>query len=213
MIKALVFDFDGVILESASIKTDAFAEVVKGYPEPQAQAFVSYHKEHMGISRHVKFRYFIEEILKQPYTDEAERKLADRFAEIVFARVMSCPFVPGAREFLERNYYKYDLYVASGTPEEELRKIVKGRKLDGFFQEIYGTPMKKEEIVAYICEKADYQREEMCFVGDALTDKKAAECTGLHFIGRNTEDNKEAFQDVVYKVDNLLEIEMMLEEM
>jgi beta-phosphoglucomutase-like phosphatase (HAD superfamily) len=63
MIKAIIFDFDGVILESASIKTNAFAEVVRDYPREQAEEFVQYHMSHMGISRHVKFRYFIEEIL------------------------------------------------------------------------------------------------------------------------------------------------------
>lgn len=213
MMKAIVFDFDGVILESASIKTEAFAEVVSGYPKPQAEAFVAYHREHMGISRHVKFRYFIEEILKQPYTEEAQQRLADRFTEIVFTRVMECPFVPGAKEFLERNYRKYDLYVASGTPEEELEKIVKGRNLDVYFKKIYGTPMKKEEIVELICEKGGYHKEEMCFVGDAITDKKAAQHTGLKFIGRNTEDNREAFQDAPYKVDDLLQMEKILEEM
>lgn len=213
MIKAIVFDFDGVILESASIKTDAFAEVVKEYPKSQAEAFVAYHRSHMGISRHIKFRYFIEEILKQSYTDEAEQRLANRFEEIVFARVMGCPFVAGAREFLERNCHKYDLYVASGTPQEELEKIVEGRELGGFFKDIYGTPMKKEEIVEHICGKAGYQRDEMCFVGDALTDKKAAENTGLLFVGRNTEDNEEDFQDVVHRVDSLLELEMILEGM
>ncbi len=70
MIKAIVFDFDGVILESAQIKTETFADVVKDYPKEQADAFVAYHITHMGISRHVKFQYFIEEILKQPYSAE-----------------------------------------------------------------------------------------------------------------------------------------------
>lgn len=213
MIKAVVFDFDGVILESASIKTEAFTEVVRGYPRQQAEAFVAYHREHMGISRHVKFRYFIEEILGQPYTDAAGQRLADQFTEIVFTRVMECPFVPGAVDFLERNYRKYDLYVASGTPEEELKRIVDGRNLKNFFKKIYGTPMKKEQIVDDICESGGYCREEMCFVGDALTDKKAAQCTGLKFIGRNTDDNRKAFGDVLYKVDNLLQIEKILEEM
>lgn len=213
MMKAIVFDFDGVILESASIKTEAFAEVVREYPKSQAEAFIAYHRDHMGISRHVKFRYFIEEILKQTYSETAERRLADRFAEIVFTRVMECPFVPGAKDFLERNYRKYDLYVASGTPEEELKNIVEGRNLDFFFKKIYGAPMKKEEIVEVVCKTGGYRKEEMCFVGDALTDKNAAECTGLKFIGRKTDDNSETFNGIPYKVDNLLQIEKMLEEM
>ena len=210
MIKAIVFDFDGVILESAQIKTETFADVVKDYPKEQADAFVAYHITHMGISRHVKFQYFIEEILKQPYSAEIEQKLANRFSEIAFSRIMECPFVPGAKAFLERNYKRYEMYIASGTPQEELGQIVEGRNLSQYFKKIYGTPMKKEEIVEDICRTYGYQKEEMVFVGDASTDKNAAKNTGLLFIGRNTEDNKEAFQDVLHRVDNLLQI---IEEM
>ena len=32
MIKAIIFDFDGVILESAAIKTEAFEQMVGQYP-------------------------------------------------------------------------------------------------------------------------------------------------------------------------------------
>ena len=213
MIKAIVFDFDGVILESAQIKTLAFADVVSIYPREQADAFVAYHMAHMGISRHVKFRYFIEEILEQAYSEEEEQKLADRFSEIVFSRVMECPFVPGADEFLERNYKKYDFYVASGTPETELRQIVVGRNLTKYFKKIYGTPMKKEDIIQSICGEYAYKNNEMLFVGDAMTDKKAAANMKLKFIGRNTKENIDDFRDVKYKVDNLLQIEKMIEEM
>ncbi len=211
MLKAIVFDFDGVILESAGIKTEAYVDIVKDYPKQQADAFIAYHMAHMGISRHVKFRYLIEEILQQPYSEKVQQELADKFSEIVFSRVMECPFVPGAKEFLKRNFMKYDLYVASGTPKEELLQIAEGRNLTQYFNEIYGTPMKKEEIVEAICHKHSYRKDEMVFVGDASTDKNAARHTGLCFIGRNTEDNREDFRDVIYKVDNLLQIEDIIE--
>lgn len=213
MIKAIVFDFDGVILESAKIKTLAFADVVKDYPRKQAEEFVMYHMSHMGISRHVKFQYFIEEILKQTYSEKVEQQLADKFSEIVFTRIMECPYVPGAEQFLERNYLKYELYVASGTPEEELKQIIDGRNLAQFFRQVYGTPMKKEDIIRKICNEYGYENREMIFVGDASTDKNAAYNTGIKFIGRNTEENIEDFKDVVYKVDNLLQIEEILGEM
>ena len=212
MVKAIVFDFDGVILESAKIKTEAFADVVKDYPKNIADEFVAYHMTHMGISRHVKFQYFIEEILKEKYSESLEKELADKFSDIVFRRVMECEFVPGAYEFLERNYLKYDMYIASGTPVEELNQIIEGRKLTKYFKEAFGTPMKKEEIVGIICDKYGHNRKEMCFVGDASTDKIAAANTGLMFIGRNTEDNVEVFQDVQHTVDNLLQIEHILGE-
>lgn len=205
-IRAIIFDFDGVILESAVIKTEAFGEVVRDYPRPQAEAFVAYHMSHMGISRHVKFRYFIEDILGEAYTEDKEKELADRFEQIVYQRVMKCAFVPGAKEFLEDSYEKYDLYIASGTPDEEMQKIVDGRSLRKYFKGVYGTPMKKEEIIGQILKTGGYVASESVFVGDAGTDMKAAAATGLLFIGRNTPENAEVFKDVKYRVDDLREI-------
>lgn len=206
MIKAIIFDFDGVILESAVIKTEAFGEVVRDYPTEKAESFVAYHMSHMGISRHVKFRYFIEEILGEEYTDEKEQLLADSFEHIVYARVMKCDFVPGARDFLESSYRKLDLYIASGTPDEEMQRIIDGRQLRKYFKEVYGTPMKKAEIVEHILSMHGYGRDEVLFVGDAGTDMKAAQDTGLVFIGRNTAENAEAFKDVRYRIDDLRQI-------
>ncbi len=212
MIKAIIFDFDGVILESAVIKTKAFAEVVKDYPGDQAEAFVAYHMSHMGISRHVKFRYFIEEILGESYTEEKEKELADEFERIVYERVMRCPFVPGAKEFLERNYMKYDLYIASGTPDDEMHRVVEGRKLAEYFKDIYGSPLKKPEIIEMILADHGYSKEEVLFVGDANTDLNAANSMGVGFVGRSTEENTDAFKDVKYRITDLRQIESIIKD-
>lgn len=211
MIKSIIFDFDGVILESAVIKTQAFGKVVEDYPKEQADVFVAYHMTHMGISRHVKFRYFIEEILKEPYTEEKEKALADAFERIVYKQVMQCPFVSGAEEFLENNYQKYDFYIASGTPNDEMQRIIKGRHLTEYFKEVYGTPLKKSEIIEKILGKHGYSRDEVFFVGDANTDLNAATETHIGFIGRLTEENKEVFRDIQYKITDLRQIKQIVE--
>lgn len=213
MIKAIIFDFDGVILESASIKTDAFAEVVRDYPKEQAEEFVRYHMTHMGISRHVKFQYFIEKILHEPYNDDKEKILADKFSNIVFEKVMHCDYVPGARELLEQCYQKYDLYIATGTPKEEIRQILAGRDLEKFFKGVYGTPGEKEDIVTHIIEKNHYSPSEVVFVGDATTDLKAASKNQVYFVGRNTPENQKAFQNVTNKVDDLRQIATIIENL
>ena len=205
MIKAIIFDFDGVILESATIKTDAFAEVVQDYPRDQAEAFVQYHMSHM--------EQISVEILHEAYSDEKEQVLADKFSYIVFDKVMCCNYVPGAREFLEQNYRKYDFYIATGTPEEEILQILDGRNLRDFFKGVYGTPSKKEDIAANILEANHYSPQEVIFVGDAETDLKAANQNGIHFVGRNTLENQQAFRKVVNKVDDLRQIEAIIQEL
>lgn len=56
-----------------------------------------------------------------------------------------------------------------------------------------------------------YSPEEVIFVGDAETDLKAANRNNLHFVGRNTPENVEAFRDVANKVDDLRQIVAMIQ--
>ena len=56
-IKNIFFDFDGVIAESVSAKTDAFKELYLPYGGKIANEVVQYHIKHGGVSRFEKFRY------------------------------------------------------------------------------------------------------------------------------------------------------------
>ena len=51
-IKNIFFDFDGVIAESVSAKTDAFEEMYLPYGKDIAAKVVDYHKLHGGVSRY-----------------------------------------------------------------------------------------------------------------------------------------------------------------
>ena len=62
--KTLVFDCDGVVLDSNELKTQAYYTVatVFGASHEQAQALMDYHVRLGGVSRYPKFKYFQEEI-------------------------------------------------------------------------------------------------------------------------------------------------------
>ena len=59
--KSLVFDCDGVVLDSNVVKTEAYFRTAKnlGATDVQAQALVDYHIELGGISRYHKFNYYL----------------------------------------------------------------------------------------------------------------------------------------------------------
>jgi phosphoglycolate phosphatase-like HAD superfamily hydrolase len=179
VIGAAVFDFDGVVLESADIKTTAFRRLF----DNNEQA-VAHHLAHAGISRYEKFRHITTEILGQSYDENDERRLGERFSELVLDEVLSCPFVPGARELLERRAGELPLFVASGTPEPELRHIVSSRGLAPVFAGVYGTPPTKGEILGRILRERNLESDQVVMVGDASTDLIGAREADVRFVGR-----------------------------
>ena len=56
--KAIIFDFDGVILNSVNVKTEAFKELYKQYGSAVVKKVEKYHLENGGISRFEKFKYY-----------------------------------------------------------------------------------------------------------------------------------------------------------
>lgn len=202
MIRAAVFDFDGVVLESTDIKTRAFAALFDG-----DERAVAYHLEHAGVSRYEKFRHITTEFLGQPYGPEDEERLGRRFSELVLDEVLRCPFVPGAWELLERRSAGARLFVASGTPQEELREIVRVRGLEPFFTAVYGTPATKGEILTRILRDEGIGTADVLFVGDAMTDLLGAREAGVPFVGRVHEDPEVFAGEAVHTVRDMAELD------
>src|SRR5688572_19058444 len=139
-LRAVVFDFDGVILESADVKTDAFVELFAHLPPEQVEAVRRHHLDNMGISRFKKFAWIYENLVGRALADAESQALGVRFSELALARILAAPFVGGADAALAALAARYPLFVASGTPQEELDLIVDRRGLRRYFREVWGTP-------------------------------------------------------------------------
>lgn len=204
--KAIFFDFDGVLVESATIKTDAFFELFKIHKN-HIDEIMAYHKAHAGISRFVKIRHIQENILRQPVSENEVNRLAAVFAQIVKTKVVSAPWVEGAVKLLEALKGKCRLFVVSGTPREELAEIINARNATHFFLEVHGSPETKADITKYLLNKYNLNPSECLFVGDALADFQAAETCKIEFVARITDENARLFQNFTgLKVFSLKEL-------
>ena len=61
----IIFDFDGVIINSHKIKTNAFHEIFKDYGNNVAKKSKKYHQKNISKSRYLKFKFIIKNILKK----------------------------------------------------------------------------------------------------------------------------------------------------
>ena len=97
--KVILLDFDGVIVESVGIKDQAMRALFQDVPEHLNQ-IMDYHLAHNATIRFEKFKYITERILQKPYPKEEEARLSKRFSELVFQKIVACPFVEGSLDFL-----------------------------------------------------------------------------------------------------------------
>ena len=192
MLKAIVFDLDGTLLESADIKTDAFAELFCEYPQQRA-AILHYHEVNAGISRYVKFRVIYRDILKKPLSLIEEQRLGDAFRDLVLGKMETCPLVPGTVEFLENVTAHSRCFIVSGSPEGELREVVVKRGIEKYFEGVYGSPATKPEILRRIRDRHGLDPLQMLYIGDALSDLQAAQAEGVPFLGRTHKGQRISF--------------------
>lgn len=185
-VRAIVFDFDGVILESAEVKTEAFVELYAAHGPEVVAAVHAHHLANLGISRFKKFEWIAEHVLHQPLSAEDSAALGRRFTELALEKVLAAPMVPGAAEALAALAPRMPLFVASGTPQDELDLIVDRRGLRTAFREVWGTPAEKPAIVRDLLARYQLAPGEVLFLGDGLSDHKAAMATGVGFLARTT---------------------------
>lgn len=187
--KSIVFDCDGVVLDSNVVKTEAYFRTAKnlGASDAHAQALVDYHVRLGGISRYHKFDYYLREIVKQPVTKAAIQTLLDEFARELEVGLMECEIAEGLAE-LRQATPNAVWSILSGGDQEELRTLFAKRKLPSgislehlFDGGIFGSPDNKDEVLAR--EKANSNLKlPALFLGDSKYDHEAATNAGLDFI-------------------------------
>lgn len=180
---AIVFDFDGVLVESVDVKTRAFAALYDPHGTDVVEQVVAWHLAHGGVSRYEKFRHFHRAFLGRTLAPAEETELGERFSALVEEAVIVADWVPGAREFLEGWHARVPLFVASGTPEEELVRIIERRGMTRFFSGVAGAPRRKGAILRDFLERSGVSPDRLLMVGDAMTDYDGATEAGVPFLG------------------------------
>ena len=188
MIKVLVLDFDGLLVESEEIKDTAFVEVFAAYPAHR-EAIRRYVVSNRRVGRHAKFRHIAETLLGLPHTEADAERIAAAFSAYTRSRIVACPYVRGAPELLACFDGRVPMYLASATPEDELAPIVEARNLARYFKRIFGAPAKKADVLREVMKSEGAAAAETMLVGDSLADLEAAREVGAAFVGRNREDD------------------------
>ena len=98
----LVFDCDGVILESVDAKTQAFARTAERYGPEARDRLTLFHPTTGGVTRREKFAWLNRENLEREITPAARTELCPESARHSVDNVPNANLTPGTLDSRER---------------------------------------------------------------------------------------------------------------
>jgi phosphoglycolate phosphatase-like HAD superfamily hydrolase len=200
--KIILWDFDGVIMDSNAVRDIGFEKVLANYPKESIEELMKFHHQNGGLSRYVKFRYFFEEILKQEITEEKIQELASSFSVIMKSLLVNPQLlIEDSLNFIKSNYQNYNMHIVSGSDQNELRFLCSEMKLSQYFKSIHGSPTAKKDLVKQVLEVNNYKKDNCILIGDSINDYEATINNGIDFMGYNNLTLKKVHSNYI---DNFL---------
>lgn len=186
MIKNILFDFDGVILDSMPVREYGFRKIFEKYNNDLVEKLLKYHNKNGGLSRYVKIRYFYEELLNKIISDDEVDSIAEKFSIIMRAKLTNKKYlILETVNFISNNHLKYNLHIVSGSDEKELRYLCRELEVEKYFKSIYGSPTHKNNLVKNVLTENKYKSKETILIGDSINDYQASEVNKIDFYGYN----------------------------
>ncbi len=177
----IIFDFDGVILNSNKIKTLAFKTISKEFGSEKSNHLVNYHLKNGGISRFEKISWFVKNILKIE-NEHLINKLIYDYGVEVKKSLFECEFrtnLTSLRKKLEGTFWS----IASGGLEEEIKNFLIKKSFIHYFENgVYGSPTPKIEIVENIKLSSKSNNNIWFLIGDSIYDYECAREYEMNFI-------------------------------
>jgi len=173
--KAILFDMDGVLIDSFDIWWKSLNVALKAYnyDEVSKEEFENVYWGH-GLRDNIKRMGFSKEI-------------GDYCNSVYFKHINEIKIFSDAKATLQE-LEKYKKSIITNTPKNITKKILKRFEIEGYFNHIITSDdVVKEkpdpEIIYKACEKLDVNPKEVVLIGDTKNDILAGKAAGCTIIG------------------------------
>jgi len=181
----VIFDCDGVIIDSNRLKMRGFKEALQEYDDHLVAELLEYNLVNGGLARDHKFRYFFKQLLSMNTndTEKLTELKSKQFNQYCLKHFPTLPLTSGFIDYLQRlKSNDIPCYIVSGGNKGEIQLLVNQHKISSYFKGIYGNEQSKPDAIKLILTTANYQPENGTFFGDSALDGRAANQFGIPFI-------------------------------
>lgn len=207
MRKTIVFDFDGVLVDSVSLKGSAFSKVLGIENRNVVQAIAQHHMANPSMGREDKLSTYMTKYRNHTKKGLSLSGALEEFSKIIVAGLASEGLMEGSLQFLDKVRNEYDLQISSSAPEAEIVEFLSNIGVLEYFSKVSGFPAKKHKFLSD-CLKTSAR---VTFVGDSITDLIAARKAKVEFIGFRFDPHRRDIR-IVNDYSKLYEVLSQMEE-
>lgn len=214
MIKALIFDMDGLLLDSERIVQRSWNDAgdVMGIPKIGKHIYNT-----LGLNRKARNEYFKNAFGEDFPLEEFNEKVSVCFYRIVEEEGL--PVKPGARELLQyAREHHYKIAIATSSGRQYAKKVLTEAGLYSYFDGgVFGDMVQHTkpdpEIYLKACESIQVKPEESIALEDAPAGIRSAHAAGLKVVAIPdlVQPSGEILKLTYQKFDTLNEVISMLE--
>ena len=202
-----LFDFDGVIKDSNSVKGEIFSYLFRAHPEDALKKIVLHHTTHPQISRERKIRLYLEYVGLE-VIDGKVNDLVEEFGRLSERKVAESEWVPGVLDFIVRLKQDSRVGIVSAMPSDELERLVSTLGMTEMIDFYSGYPVSKESAICAALEMFSISPEDTLFFGDARSDLEAASKTGIGFCLVKNHSNQTIASLCDYAINDFMGLEV-----
>ena len=177
MIRGLIFDFDGTLIESNDVKRSVFLSLA--IEEESGFEVMQSILEVPNLDRYEIWKKFATELNKN---NEFASIKVDLFNKKLRRAMRGTPEVAGATNLLKFAHTRGLLtFISSLTPTKELLLEIKRRNWNSFVCKAYGSPNEKSLTLKLVMRDFALAESELLVIGDGADDKESALAHGIKF--------------------------------
>ncbi len=202
----VIYDFDGVVLDTVQLKVDAFCRVYQHEDPDLVEVVRTFADNNGGMSRYEKFRHFEVAVFGRKDDPAAIDALCASYGRFVDEGVRKATYINGAPECFAAVGSLAEQHIVSAAPENDVLTALRERDILHHFQSVAGAPKAKLAEFQRILEAGRFDASRVLAIGDSLAEYRAAVELKIPFLAIVGPGVTDRFPADTLKRPDLLEI-------
>lgn len=178
---AIVFDFDGTLVDSSAIKKSSFMHALGAGERSDRAACERAYATHGTINRIRLLALSFTDIYSRPPSESEHKALVDAYTSYFRAHMDDVTLFPGLPEFHAQFGGTFQLMISSNAPQPEIVEQCEKLRIGRYFTRMYGHPVGKADALRQVLADLTPVQSDVLYVGDRVEDGMAAESAGVRF--------------------------------